>query len=670
MLSYLQLQITKKNAQVFLLLAISALVYLPNGLRLTYFQDDWYYIYDGMIAGAGVFRPMFAIDRPARGIFYQIYFLLFGANALPYHLGEFLWRVVAMLGVYWLVKMLWRENKLAFFVSLLLGLYPGYFWWISAVDYQPHIASLALEVISIAFTVKALQVTRYELRAAYALGSILTGWAYIALVDYAIGMEVLRVTCVYLVVTREVSLSFIKKVFISFRAWLAYALIPLGYFFWRTFLFENQRKATDIEFQLGALLKEPSVILPRWLHLLYESVMLTGLTAWFKQFQRHFFLLDKADMLAGFVVAAAVLILLALAEKISGGEDSALPNRPAVEISALGIIGLALGLVPVIAANRYVNLEDYAHYGLPASLAGAFLLGGLIYALGNRYLRFAFFAAAILLASLTHFAVSKRVLNLQENVEKFWWQVSWRVPALYPDASLVTAYPHKSLLGDEEFALLEPVNVIYFPEPRAGLPVRYPVSALNPTDKDAEYIATGHAQKAGGHRTHKTYFIYQNILLVTQPNPAACVRVIDGKKYLPSGFDTENVKRIAPFSNIEIIRSGADPRVPQAFAFGAEPRHEWCYYFEQADFAVQLQNWDEAARLGDEALGLGYSPADPVEWFPFLQAYVMTGNEDTMSRVADAMNANSFLRKQACALSATGAFDVKIKENLSELFCQ
>ena len=57
----------KPFLEIIFLIVISAVVFLPNIGRLTYFKDDWYYMYDGLIAGAKVFHPMFSIDRPARG---------------------------------------------------------------------------------------------------------------------------------------------------------------------------------------------------------------------------------------------------------------------------------------------------------------------------------------------------------------------------------------------------------------------------------------------------------------------------------------------------------------------------------------------------------------------------------------------------------------------------
>ena len=49
---------------------------------------------------------------------------------------------------------------------------------------------------------------------------------------------------------------------------------------------------------------------------------------------------------------------------------------------------------------------------------------------------------------------------------------------------------------------------------------------------------------------------------------------------------------------------------PPPMLFGPEPPHTWCYYFQKADLARQRGDWDEVARLGDEARELGFAALD------------------------------------------------------------
>ena len=65
-----------------------------------------------------------------------------------------------------------------------------------------------------------------------------------------------------------------------------------------------------------------------------------------------------------------------------------------------------------------------------------------------------------------------------------------------------------------------------------------------------------------------------------------------------------------PLSRLELIEPGvaSSPEMP-AF-FGPQPAHNWCYYFEQIELALQFKRWEQAARLADEG-SAGQTAADP-----------------------------------------------------------
>ena len=63
---------------------------------------------------------------------------------------------------------------------------------------------------------------------------------------------------------------------------------------------------------------------------------------------------------------------------------------------------------------------------------------------------------------------------------------------------------------------------------------------------------------------------------------------------------------------------------------GAEPQHGWCYFFEKADLARQLEDWAEVTRLGDQAQAAGFQPDtpganSPYEWLPFIEGLGRSG---------------------------------------------
>ncbi len=645
--------------ETLLLLVITAFVYLPNIGSMTYFKDDWYYIYDGMIGGAKIFHVMFSIDRPVRGYFFETYFSLFGAQPLPWHIGAYLWRALSALGALWLFNIIWsNEKRFAFFAALLFAIYPGYYWWVSAIEYQPMIASLALQVFSIAFTLKAVQSKN---KIGYSLAAILTGWMYIALVDYAIGMEIFRFLCVYLFLEQSQSAhhSFPLKIRDSFYALSWQLSIPIGFLAWRSFIFDNQREATDISLQLSAFFGDPIATGAQWILQITNSLLNLAVLAWVSQFPRFFLDLRMRDMVYGSVFAALAIVCIFFAEKYLWEEKTRAAESTSLSKDALrlGALGMTLGILPVIMANRYINLSVFSHYALPASLAASVFLLGFIYSISLRRIQTCILYAIIVFASLAHYGLSISAVNEERAIEKFWWQASWRIPALAPDTMLVIHYPSYNM-GDDGNGVMEAPNMLYFPESSSKIPVHYNISAITLNDSNLREILLGKTYMETDYRSHAVNLNYQNVLVLTQPTSTSCVHVIDGNEPLISFYDPANVILAAPASNIENVFVDK-AYTPQEFAFGKEPEHNWCYYFEKVDLAVQLKKWNTAAALGEEAIKLELHPQDQSEWMPFLKAYAITGNDKRVKQTASKIGTETLLRLQACDMLT------KIKEPLS-----
>lgn len=645
----------KTVSEILFLLFISALVYLPHIGNLTYYKDDWYYIYDGMLGGAKIFHEMFRIDRPARGFFFEWYYTLFGPNPLPWHLSAFVWRALSAMGALWIFNLLWKENrKFNFIAALLFAIYPGYFWWISAIEYQPMIASLALQVFSIAFTLKAIESqTRLE-KLGYAIGSILTGWGYIALVDYAIGMESFRFIAVYLLVNRASPGMAWRRILAGVKAWAWTLIIPLGIAFWRLFFFTNERKATDIGVQLGVFLSQPVATAANWFFQFYASLMHLSVLAWIDQFPAFIESMRLRDTALGLLQSGLVVLLVIFAERrinlqaeSQAGDGSQL--QVTKEALFLGGLGMMFGILPVIVANRYVNISGFSHYGLPASLAAALFMVGVVEVISIRSLRKVALYVVIAFAVLSHFGIATNAVTEETALQKFWRQVSWRVPALRPGTTVVIHYPLPGM-GDGGYALMEAANVIYFPEPTGEIPVHYPVSGLTLNSETLPGILDGTQITETGYRSHTYTIDYTNVLVLSQPTLNSCVHVLDGGQPLISEYDPVDVALVAPSSNLENVIVTAEPVTLPAYLFGEETKNDWCFFFQRAELAAQLGRWDEVLALGRQALTLGHSPEDRVEWLPFLKAYAINGDAQALRQIAKRVIGEKSIRVQACNL--------------------
>ncbi|WKZ36467.1 MAG: hypothetical protein QY332_00830 [Anaerolineales bacterium] len=666
----------KPFPEVLFLLLVSAVVYLPRIGDLTYYRDDWYYIYDGMIGGAKVFHEMFRIDRPARGYFFELYFLLFGPNPLAYHIGAFLWRGLSAVGALWIFNMLWpKDGKFSFFAALLFAIYPGYFWWFSAIEYQPMIASLALQVFSIAFTLKAIESKNRPAKIAYLPGAILTGWAYIALVDYAIGMEAFRFLCVYLFVNRGAQIDYGKRFVTTLKAWSWTLIIPLGFIIWRMFFFTNERKATDVGGQLSVFIGNPVATSMDWFFQLYNSLLNLGVLAWINQFPAFMQGLRLRDTAVGLLIAGVVILLVVFAEmrmkpSVQGSDRDATQDKVRREALLLGGVGMVFGVLPVILANRYVNITGFSHYGLPASLAAAVFMIAFLDSLSLQRVRNAAIYVVVGLAALAHYGIGMHAVAEETALQKFWWQVSWRAPALRAGTTLVVHYPLPGMGGG--YGLMEAANVIYFPEPTGQTPVPYPIAGLTLSGEHLQDILEGTRYDQTRYRSHTVDFDYGNLLVISQPTLTSCVHVIDGSQPLISAHDPVNVALVASSSKIENVITDAEFALPPEYVYGEEPEHGWCYYFQKAELASQLANWEQAAALGQEAIRLELSPEDRVEWLPFLKAYAITGHAERLEQLAKRVIGDRSLRRQACDMfhAIQEPLNDKVREVIFVNYCR
>jgi hypothetical protein len=647
-----------RAVEAALLLVVTGLAYLPNLLQATIYRDDWYYAMDRLIGGPGVFQAMFSIDRPARGPFFEIYYQLFGITPLSYHLTSFLWRLLGGLAALWLFNLLWpKQHRAALFMALLFCLFPGYMRWMEGFEDQPRIASLFLEVLSFALTLKALNSVRTIPKIAAWIGAIITGWMYLALVDFGIGMEAFRVLCIFVWIGQNQSYgTFIKRCVQTVRSWAIAALAPAGYLFWKLFIFHNERPATDISRQLGVFISSPLTTGSVWIIRFLQSTADVALLSWMTPLLQNFFGLRLRELFTGMFLALLAVVCIILVQnylnnrKVEGLENE--ENKPGAawqtEATWVGLIGTGLGVLPVVMANRYVDFQSYSHYALPASLAAAVFIVGLIHSVNSSRIRLTVILTLVVIAMFAHFAYSTQVVNEERTISAFWQQVAWRAPNIQPGTTLFVNYPGINF-GDNNDAVDGPANFIYYPERTNQIPVTYPLYALPQISSTTNDVLLG-KNRSDGYRTHIATVNFNQFLVMSQPASSDCIHAIDPRWPLYASNESDQVMVIGGHSNINSILAGQNSPRLSATMFGPEPAHKWCYYFEKAELALQTGDWLAAANLGSDAGKAGLHPEDPIEWIPYLQAYAVLGDAPSFSATAHRTNGDPHAKLEACSI--------------------
>jgi hypothetical protein len=145
------------------------------------------------------------------------------------------------------------------------------------------------------------------------------------------------------------------------------------------------------------------------------------------------------------------------------------------------------------------------------------------------------------------------------------------------------------------------------------------------------------------------------------------MRVIDMNQIELSSKDDPRVVALAPYSEAEHIAFDEPSHAPPLIPFGAEPAHTWCYYYEKAALARQMNHWDEVTHLGEEARKLGYAANDPVEWLPFLQAYARADNSARVAEIASLLDTETKL--QACRILGAEHLSPVMTRRVNKLLC-
>jgi hypothetical protein len=646
----------KKFLPGFLIILIAALAYLPLAHLLGFYNDDWYLLYMGLSQGAKRFMDVFAVDRPFRGYFVGWLFNLLGTHALWYSYAAFLARGLGSLGLYQIMRLAWpREKAAAFLAATLLIIYPGFLDQPNALDYQSHQWSMVLAVFSIYCTLKAFQPgTTLWRRIVWLALSIFQQLFSLLLMEYYIGLEGLRLLLVWQITKPLESTGVASRLRQTLIRDLPNLLVAFGFFIWRAFIFNSGRTGTDVDTLLFNVAESPILRL-LWMAVFQVKDLLNTLfLAWgVPLYQLVFNLRLKNILLAagvGAVGAFLAWLLLRYLQKEAEAADLPTPNPSQAagrQMIWIGLLGILCALLPVHLGNRSVGFDSYSRFTLPASLGAVLVFAGTWLQIRSTQLRIWLPVVLTGLALMVHTGNTLIYVERWKLVKDFWWQVAWRAPQISQGTNLVASYADQGIA--EDYFVWGPANLIYYPKLNFKIPTILPLTAATLDKSNLQAVLAGRTQERN-RRSILSETDYANTLVLSMPTPAACVHVLDGHSPELSAGDRSEIFMIAPYSRQERIQIQAAPHTPPENIFGAEPPHGWCYYYQKASLARQAGDWQEVARLGDEAQQQNFRPIDWVEWMPFVEAYAYTGQAEKVSQLAPILKDDLYLRYQTCHL--------------------
>ena len=635
---------------ILLILLTTVITYGISIPNLGYYYDDWYLLWSGQARGAESIVSLFSTDRPFMGVIYSYVYRLLGDDILSWHLYALLWRFIGGLAFFWILRLIWPKQKyITTLMAVLFVIYPGYLSQPDANTKQNHLFGFGTGLLSIAFMLQGLKTNSRLGKILCSLISIILTANYLFIYEYMIGLEGMRLILLSVTLFQNgfTELRAFLKNFI--RIWWPYPLVMAGFLYWRLFIFEGSRNATDAN-QLA--LNYRSDLISMSLRLIFESLkdfLDTTLFAWFIQPFQLYTRAEYTGLFLSFLVAGIVIgiiLLYSLLFKKWWGDEFHETDTPVLTKNFvwIGAFTTLCAIAPVILSAREFDPTDtYKSYGLHPTSGVIILIAGLVLMLQPNFRKLAFL-------TLIGISVSTQLLNAMnwarywDYQRETWWQLTWRAPDI-KNNTLVMAYLTPDFAFQQDYEIWGPVNLIYRPGP-AKIPqisaeVLNQDTAINILRGD---VLSRHMRDFSLRRD------FTKLLLISLPSENSCIHVIDGTLPVYSEYESLLIRRVGAYSMIKRISPEGKSPVPPVAIFGSEPAHDWCFYYQKASLARQMGDWNEIGRLYDETVNKKLEASDKSEVFPLLEGLVNLGRYDDARKLVER--------------------DVKGRDILSYYFCE
>jgi len=575
-------------------------------------EAPWTWIYYRL--GPAALTKTFSTSRPFWGMIYQLTMPIIGPYPWRWQLFMVIMRWLSAVLVWMSLRQVWpKDQRPALWGSLLFLVYPGLGQNFISLMYTHFYIVLNCFLFSLYLSVLALR--KPERRLPLTIAALAFSAVNLLTMEYFYFLEFMRIVLFWIVLNGDWKQK-IRQAIISFIPYLA---VMFGVTFWRLFFFENQN-ASYSYVALDVIRQNPLLGIAGLVRSVFMAFWETVPHAWLFPFEAAGVaeLGLRSSVLAAILVLFSTLLIAVYLLYIHKPERS----NPAW-VKEMFLLGIGAWL---FAGGSFwlVGIEPQLHFSadrftLPFMLGSSLILVALIGLISSRpKLQYGLLSLLVAFSMGKQFETDIAYVRDWEVQRDLFWQMSWRIPALERGTTIltndlpVTYFSDNSLSGPLNWIYGhagEMDHILYFASIRLnrGLPDLKP-----DLDFEQNYLA-------------KTFYGNTSRMVVINFEPPRCLRVLDPQ------IDSENrllvplLRDAAVLSNAAMIRAQPAVTMP-ASLYSPEPGHGWCYYFERADLARQMSDWEQVAELGDKVLKLDDSPNDPVERFVFIEGYAHIGD--------------------------------------------
>jgi hypothetical protein len=618
---------------------------------LGFFWDDWPIVLMTRLQGAAGFWKFYQFDRPLSSWVYILSTPLLGTTPFIWHLFSLLVRWLTILGMWWSLRCLWpQRTREVTWMALLFAIYPSFTEQPVSVTYSLPWICYALYFLSIGAMIQAVRKPRWywPLTALALLASALQLFT----LEYYIGLELLRPVFLWLVAGEEASTTR-KRLWTTFKRWLPYLLVMAAFVIYRLFFFKLAADDPNKAVLVFQLFTHPLPVLIHLAQMALQDTINTLTSPWFQTVQVAALNFSNGFVLFTWAIAilSAVLLAIYLLRLDTGETPSSPQDHWLRQAFSLGLLATLIGPIPVWLTDRQAITGLHSdRFTLAAMFGLSILIVAFLEWLTPRRL-----SKAIVLSALIGLAIGMHLRNTNDyhwswaKQTRFYWQLYWRAPSLQPGTAILSDGEIFNYVG--EYSTTSALNVLY-PQPPNQPKLAYWFFDIY-REFGRRYTELTNGIDIGG--TFRTFAFSGNsdnsLVIFYAPEEGRCLWVVNSQDADNPELSTAT-RGLLPISNF--TRIGADPAMagyPPTSIFGAEPPHDWCYYFQKASLAAQMGNWQQVAALGNEATKLNFSPNNPQEWLPFIEGYAHLGRWSEVDQLSrHVLRVNSDLSPRMCNL--------------------
>lgn len=610
-----------------LLLALVVLAYAPWLARLGFFGNDWPYVWYYHRLGPWGPGEFAAFDRPASTWFYAASMVILGESAWPYHLFLLGLRWVASLLLWQVHRLAWPDRLLeAVVAASLMAVYPSFLQNPVAVQFILHFAVLDLFLASLCTSFLAVtHPRRFWLLA----GLTAVGAAGVFWLEYFAALEVLRPLLLWVAAAR-IGLRGTQRLWVVVKSWLPALLVSAAFLVWRVFIFKFPTYQPVLLTQMLTDPLDGLATLARW--------VARGLWVTLPQAWRHVLVLPaEASLRLPYLVLLLVSFALVAWFFWKNREPLETGSRNWGETAlVIGLLAMLVGGVPYWVTGIPFSLDFPWDRPTLSLMPGACLVvTGLISMLFTSRYRYLVVTAMVSLAVGMHFLNGHTYLKEWQKLQSFTWQMVWRAPGLKTGTLLLFDVVPLNRYSDSDLTAL--LNWTYAPDLREReLPYRFfdLTIRLDQVHSGLPGLEKGLVVQHNHRGTVFTGSTSQVVVLDYQP--PACLKVLTASESNWPGV-SDRLASVLQLSDLQWILADSDELIQSASpppVIGAEPEHDWCYYFQKAELAAQNEDWAAVVSLAQQARLGGWKPSLAVEWLPFIEGYARLGQWEEVQSLA------------------------------------